>query len=104
PWSAAMGNSMLARLALQQGRLDDAMAHINQARPVLERIGADDDVAQLLAWEVLIWLARGDVCSARADFAELESLANASSLIRNSVVMQTRAEIELASGNVDSAL
>lgn len=104
PWSEAMGHSLLSWLALQQGRLDEAATHIDLALPVMQRIGAHDDAAQLHAWQILIALARHNIERAQVIFSRLESLANTSPLTRTCVVAQIRAEITLASGDTETAL
>lgn len=104
PWSEAMGHSLLSWLTLQQGRLNEATTHIELALPVMQRIGAHDDTAQLHASQILIALAQHDIDRAQRVFACLESLANTSPLTRTCVVAQMRAEIALASGDTESAL
>src|SRR5699024_3914954 len=104
PWTAAMGHSILSWLTLQQGHLDEAATHIDLALPVMERIGAHADVAQLHAWQILLCLATGDMDRAQSVFARLESLANTSPLTRTCLVTQIRGEITLATGDTDTAL
>src|SRR5699024_10539561 len=99
-----MGHSLLSWLTLQQGRLNEATTHIELALPVMQRIGAHDDTAQLHASQILIALAQHDIDRAQRAFACRESLANTSPLTRTTLVGQMSAEIALANGGTASTL
>lgn len=104
PWIIAAGHNMGAWMTLQLGRYDEAAFHIDHALPVMRRLGADDDVAQLLTWRVLLALAEGDLGRANERFHILEDHVRTASLVRGRVVEQMRAELALAGGEALSAV
>ncbi|WP_320671071.1 ATP-binding protein [Patulibacter defluvii] len=67
PWAGAILRTQLAQLWMQLGDQTTAMRHARAALPVLERLGARDDRAQLRAL-----LALGAILDGRLDDAERE--------------------------------
>lgn len=103
-WNGAMGHSFLAWVTLQLGRYGEAKSHIDSALPIMRRLRAGDDIAQLYSGLVLIALAEGDLTRARRHFSELENHAHAASMNGTRLVAQLSAEITLAAGNVEQAV
>jgi predicted ATPase/DNA-binding SARP family transcriptional activator len=98
PWAVAGPRTQLAGLAMQVGDRSAAVEHARAALPVLERLGARDDVVQLRALLVLNAITDG-----RLDEAERElsaTTAPASTVFGGLLVAHvSRAELLLARGD-----
>jgi tetratricopeptide (TPR) repeat protein len=64
PWSRAILHAQLSGLHLQLGRHDEAVAHARASLPVLERLGAGDDLLQLRSSVAICALAAGQLDAA----------------------------------------
>jgi predicted ATPase len=67
PWSTAMLHNQLAGLTMHLGDPETAVQHARAALPVMERIGAKDDVVQLRAGLALAAIADGRLEEAEAE-------------------------------------
>ncbi len=103
PWLAAMVHTRLTELTMQLGDLPAARAHASAALPVLERLGAHDDVAQLR-----VLLALDAVNDGRLDAAErhLARIGSPSDTLHSGPMMAAigRAEVALARGDTAGGL
>ncbi len=103
PWQRAMLHTQLALLAMQVGEPGTAREHAEIAWPLMERLHAHDDAAQLRAGMALGALQLGDV-------AECERLLEVLDAHQGSVLggrtaeSATRAELLLAKGDVEAGL
>ncbi len=98
PWLAAMLHTRLADLCTQLGELPAARAHARAALPVMERLGADDDVAQLR-----VLLAIDAINEGRLEVAEryLAMIGPPSDTVHGGAMMAAvgRAELAIARGD-----
>ncbi len=103
PWLTALLHTRLAELWMQLGDLPAARAHARAALPVLERLGAHDDVAQLRAL-----LALDAINEGRLDAAEqhLAGIGAPSATLQGGPMMAAvgRAELALARGDTAGGL
>jgi len=103
PWMTAMAHSRLAELTMRAGDLTAARAHARAALPILARLGASDDVAQLRAL-----LAFDAVNDGRLGAAEdlLAEIAPSDGTLYGGPMMAAigRAEIAIARGDTAEGL
>ncbi len=103
PWLTAVIHTRLAELTMQLGDLPAARSHARAALPVLERLGARDDVAQLR-----VLLALDAINDGRLDAAEqyLARVGLPSDTLHSGPMMAAigRAELELARGDTAGGL
>ncbi|MQA04926.1 MAG: hypothetical protein GEV07_20135 [Streptosporangiales bacterium] len=106
PWSAAIVRAQLAGLHMQLGNRTEAVAHARTALPVLDRLGATDDVIQLRSTLVLAAVACGRLDEAAAELVELERLVVHGRQVLGGMasVRLTAAELTLARGEVAAGL
>jgi hypothetical protein len=107
PWSAAMPHVLLADLTMNVG--DDratAVRHAQAALPVMERLGAADDVIQLRSALVLSAIATGRLADAADELARLEGAGQVTTTgdLGTFVLRVARAELMLARGDVAEGL
>ncbi|EIV91027.1 putative ATPase [Frankia sp. QA3] len=103
PWLAALMHTRLTELTMQLGDLPAARSHARAALPVLERLGARDDVAQLR-----VLLALDAINDGRLDAAEqhLARIGPPSDTPHSGPMMAAigRAELALARGDAAGGL
>jgi len=105
PWSRAILHTQAAQLAMQLGRVEDAMSHAQAALPVLERLGAADDTLQLRSLMVLAAIWDGDLDRAQREIDRLSELRDIDSVFGGQLVGYLgSAELALARGDVDEGL
>lgn len=105
PWNAALLRAQLAGLTMQIGDLAEAIDYAQAAIPVLEALGADEDVAQLKAVLALGAMADGRFEEAERTFEEIEAQDASTSIFGAAIILLCgRAELELARGRIDVGL
>ncbi|MEP9385481.1 BTAD domain-containing putative transcriptional regulator [Nocardioides cheoyonin] len=103
PWNAATLHAQVAGLHAQLGELAKAATHAAAARPVLERLGAGDDVLQVTAILAMAALESGRVDEAARLVEEIDDRGTAAFGARGAVVA-ARAELALARGEIAEGL
>jgi len=104
PWHRAVLHAQLAGLHANCGDFTSASEHAARALPVLERLGALDDVVQIRAVLALGALVEGRRDDAARMVDELEALASHGTYGETLSVVVTRAELALADGDVAEGL
>ncbi|MGY2703233.1 ATP-binding protein [Nocardioides sp. HB32] len=105
PWSAALVRAQLAGLTMQVGDLQEALGFAHAAIPVLDDLGAQEDVAQLRAVLALGAMADGRTEEARRIFDEIEVEDAGGGIFGASIILLCgRPEVDLATGEVESGL
>ncbi|GAB2944350.1 hypothetical protein GCM10027203_54230 [Nonomuraea fastidiosa] len=104
-WQSAIMHAMLAQLVMQLGDRKRALAHARIAVPVLQRLGASDDEAQLRAVLVTCAIEDGDLERAEAELAAIAYINDNEPVMGGvATVALCSAEIALARGETDAAL
>jgi predicted ATPase/DNA-binding SARP family transcriptional activator len=104
PWLRAILHTQGAQLAMQLGHTQQAVAHAQVALPVLERLGARDDLLQLKSLLALSALVAGELDRAEKELAVL-SLEDTDQVFGGGLVIDlASAEMALARGSVDAGL
>ncbi|MCL8027510.1 AAA family ATPase [Nocardioides bruguierae] len=103
PWSRAQLLTQLVQLLAQTGDTAGAATAATEALPVLERLGAADDVVQLRAAVASAALVEGDLVGARRIADGLAASADVGIGARMSV-RPLLAELDLAEGRVTEGL
>jgi predicted ATPase len=103
PWPAAILHAQLAGLYIQDGRSAETVAHARAAIPVLERLGARDDLLQLDTVLVLsaIWAGRLDEAAAQLALARSRQEPDG---ISSGLLVLAGAELTLARGDAAAGL
>ncbi|MDI1462197.1 BTAD domain-containing putative transcriptional regulator [Catellatospora sp. KI3] len=106
PWSQAILHTMAAQLAMQLGRTEQATVHAYAALPVLDRLGARDDAAQLRSLLALAMISAGDIAAAADQLAELGDMQGPEVIPGGGqlAVDLGIAELALARGEVEAGL
>ncbi len=105
PWIRAITQTMAAQLAVQLGRVDEAVDHAQAALPVLERLGARDDSIQLRSLLALALIAEGDLDAAAAQLAGLDLVEPGDAVLGGWLVYELgAAELALARGDTAAGL
>ncbi|GAA1618258.1 BTAD domain-containing putative transcriptional regulator [Nonomuraea maheshkhaliensis] len=105
PWLVAIMHAMLAHLALNLGERHRAVEYARLAIPVLSRLGAGDDEAQLRAVLVACAIAEGDLDGAEAELAAVSRINDSEAVIGGmAIVSLCAAELSLARGRTSAAL
>jgi hypothetical protein len=107
PWAAAMPHVLLADLTMHlAGDRATAVRHARAALPVMERLGAGDDVIQLRSALVLSALTDGRIADAEDELARLERAGQGAVTgdLGTFVFRVARAELLLARGEVAAGL
>jgi hypothetical protein len=105
PWSRAMLHSQLAQLHVALGRHEVADRHARRAIPVLERLGATDDIVQLLAVTGMHALAQRRFDEAERIFTVAESAGRGRPGFGSGTAGATgHAELALARGHTAEGL
>ncbi|MDF1603866.1 BTAD domain-containing putative transcriptional regulator [Nocardioides sp. YIM 152315] len=105
PWGPALIRAQLAGLTMQVGDMDEAMTYARDAIPVLEALGADEDVAQLKAVLALGAMEDGRIADAERIFDEIEAEDSGAGVFGAAIVMLCgRPELDLAAGRTEAGL
>jgi hypothetical protein len=105
PWIAAQLHTGLADLTVNLGDSAAAAAHARAALPVMERLGATDDVFQLRALLVFCAVVEGRLADADAELARLDAIDDRGSLLSGVAFEHIGgAELALARGDVAAGL
>jgi predicted ATPase len=102
PWPGALVRAQLAGLTMQGGELDQALDFASQAMPVMEALGATEDVAQLKAVVAMSAIENGRFAEAARIFDEI---ADDGGVFGSAIIVQSgRPELELATGRIEEGL
>jgi predicted ATPase/tetratricopeptide (TPR) repeat protein/DNA-binding SARP family transcriptional activator len=105
PWLRATLHTQLAQLYSALGRHGEAAAHARRAIPVLERLGVDDDRAQLLSVTAVHALVEGRLEEAERIFEAVAGVGERGLGLGSEVVrLVGRAELALARGRTADGL
>ncbi|MHA6626014.1 ATP-binding protein [Pseudonocardia sichuanensis] len=105
PWTRAMLHTQLAQLHAALGRHGEAAGHARRAIPVLERLGVDDDRAQLLSVTAVHALVEGRLEEAERIFTTVDGVGERGMGVGSEVVrLVGRAELALARGRTSEGL
>ena len=104
PWTGALIRAQLAGLTMQGGDLDEALGFATQAIPVMEALGATEDVAQLKAVLAMSAIADGRFAEAARIFDEIAD-DDGGGVFGSAIIVQSgRPELDLAAGRIDDGL
>lgn len=105
PWATAILHTQAAQLAMQLGRVEEALDHTQAAMPVLERLRATDDALQLRSLLVLAAIFDGDLDRAEQEIKAVNELRDVDSVFGGRLVGYLgTAELALARGDVTTGL
>ena len=105
PWTAAMLRTNLADLTMHLGDTAAADEHARAALPVMQRLGATDDVVQLRALLVLCAIAEGRLADAEAELERVDAIDDRGALFGGIAFRQIgAAELALARGDIAAGL
>lgn len=105
PWPRALVASQLAGITIQLGAMDDALAYALEAVPVMEALGASEDVAQLKAVAALAAMEDGRLDEAGRIFDEIEQEDAGSGVFGAAIILLCgRPELDLLAGRVEEGL
>ena len=101
PWTAALLHTHLADLTMNLGDTAAADEHARAALPVMQRLGATDDVLQLRALLVLCAIAEGRLADAEAELERVDAIDDRGTLFGGIAFRQIgAAELALARGDI----
>lgn len=105
PWGAALIRAQLAGLTMQIGDMQEAMAYARDAIPVLEALGAQEDVAQLKGVTALGAMGEGRIAEAERVFEEIEAEDAGTGIFGAAIILLCgRPELDLATGRTELGL
>lgn len=105
PWTRALVSAQLAGLTIQVGEVEEALRYAVEALPVMEALGATEDVAQLRAITALAAMEDGRLDDARRVFEEIERDDSGTGVFGAAIVLLCgRPELDLVSGRVEQGL
>jgi tetratricopeptide (TPR) repeat protein len=105
PWTRAILQTQAGQLAMQLGRVDEALGHARNALPVLDRLRAADDALQLRSLMVLAAILAGDLDLAEREIERVNELRDIDTVFGGRLVGYLGgAELALARGDVDAGL
>jgi predicted ATPase/tetratricopeptide (TPR) repeat protein len=105
PWTRALVGAQLAGITIQIGALDDALHYAIEALPVMEALGASEDVAQLKAVLALTAMRDGRLDEAARIFDEIEQEDAGASVFGAAIILLCgRPELDLVAGRVEEGL
>jgi predicted ATPase len=105
PWAKAMPRALLAELTMNVGDRAAAAEHALAALPVIRRIGASDDEIQLRSLLVFCAIVDGRLADAADELDRVDRVAENAVMFGAAAFRQIgRAELALASGDVDAGL
>jgi predicted ATPase/DNA-binding SARP family transcriptional activator len=100
PWAAVMPRTILAELTMHVGDRAAAIEHARAALPVMERIGAGDDVIQLRSLLTLCAIADGRLADAADELSRMEAVDETAAMFGGGVFRTVcRGELALARGD-----
>lgn len=100
PWAAAILRTQLAQLTMQLGHHDVAAIHAAQAVPVLQRLGASDDLAQLRSLLAMSAVSDGRLDDAAEELDRIGLIDEHEVIFGGGAVVQIgQAELALAKGD-----
>ncbi|WP_051552067.1 AAA family ATPase [Nocardioides sp. URHA0020] len=104
PWTGALVRSQLAGLTMQAGQLDQALGFATQAIPVMEALGATEDVAQLQAVLAMSAIQDGRFADAARIFDQIDD-DDGNGVFGSAVIVRSgRPELDLAAGRIEEGL
>ncbi|WP_395691684.1 ATP-binding protein [Nocardioides sp.] len=105
PWTAALVRAQLAGLTMQVGDMAEAIEHTVAAIPVLDALGAHEDVAQLKAVLAVGAMEAGRLDEAARLFDDIETDEAGTGIFGGAIILLCgRAELALALGRTDEGL
>jgi tetratricopeptide (TPR) repeat protein len=104
PWRGAMLHAQLSALAAHLGDRRRAAEHARTALPVMARLGATDDEAQLRSLLALCAIADGRLDEAEAGLGQIDRVADGATVGGTAVHHIGLAELALARGDVRAGL
>lgn len=105
PWARALVATQLAGLTIQVGGLAEALRYAVEALPVMEALGATEDVAQLKAVAALAAMEEGRYDDAARVFDEIERDDSGTGVFGAAIILLCgRPELDLVSGRVEKGL
>ncbi|MDX6742377.1 ATP-binding protein [Actinocorallia sp. A-T 12471] len=104
PWRRAVLHTQLVGLYQHVENSDAAAAHAAEALPVLERLGAVDEVVQVRAFLITFAIVEGRIAEATRMVEELEAYAAQGVFTEAMAIAASRAQLALASGDVAEGL
>jgi predicted ATPase/DNA-binding SARP family transcriptional activator/tetratricopeptide (TPR) repeat protein len=100
PWSVAILHAQLSQLFLQLGQREAAASHARMAMPILERLGALDDLRQLQSALALSAIADGRLDEAAEHARRFDRTAKAEAVLHGGTAARAvSAELALARGD-----
>jgi tetratricopeptide (TPR) repeat protein len=105
PWTRALVGAQLAGLTAQVGSMDEALRYAVEALPVMQALGATEDVAQLKAVVALAAMEEGRYDEAGRIFDEIEQADAGTGVFGAAIILLCgRPELDLISGRVEEGL
>ena len=104
PWTRAMIHAQLSELYAQLGDVAAAAEHAEEALPILERLGALDDVMQTKSTLAMWAIEEGRLDDARRLVAEMERTPGQGTFPARGSILVVRGQLAFATGEVRSAL
>jgi predicted ATPase/DNA-binding SARP family transcriptional activator len=104
PWTRALFEAQATGLATQAGDWDEAVAHASRAIPVMQALGALEDVLQLRSTLAFADIAAGRLDEAATQIEAIVSDERGSSVGWSIAGLTGEAELALARGETDTGL
>lgn len=100
PWTSAILHTQLAQLDMQLGSREAATVHAHAALPVLDRLGATDDLVQLRSLLALCAVADGRLEEAASQLRRIDQRGEPEAMFGGPIMVLTgEAELALARGD-----
>ena len=104
PWAKAILHAQLCGLYAQIGDVVRAAQHAREGLPVLERLGANDDVLQLKSVLAMSALDQGDIDEAARQVAEIDRAGYRGAIGARGTLLAARGQLCLARGETEEGL
>ena len=105
PWPRALVGAQLAGITIQMGAMDEALRYAGESLPVMQALGASEDVAQLKAVLALAAMEDGRYDDASRIFDEIEQEDAGAGVFGAAIILLCgRPELDLAAGRVEAGL
>lgn len=105
PWTRALASAQLAGITMQMGDMGRALRHATDALPVMESLGASEDVAQLKAVLALAAMEEGRYDDAARIFDDIEQDDAGTGVFGAAIILLCgRPELDLVTGRVEEGL
>ncbi|GAB3194865.1 hypothetical protein GCM10027062_00120 [Nocardioides hungaricus] len=105
PWTRTLVSAQLAGITIQLGEMDQALRHAAEALPVMESLGASEDVAQLKAVLALAAMEEGRYDDAARIFDDIERDDAGSGVFGAAIILLCgRPELDLVAGRIEEGL